>query len=297
MSSRTLGSPALWGVIAAHLALVVSSRIFGLDLPFPGIPVLILLVITTMHALRRYNLMSYLIFALITFVVSNGYENLSILTGFPFGDYYYSDGLGVKLFLVPWLIAPAYFAAGYFAWSIAHILLGLFGSRARGTDIFLLPMIASFVMVMWDMVMDPVNATIGGNWIWEDGGSYFGVPLSNYLGWLLCVFTIFQLFALYLAWRGPAAEASGSHIRTADKGYWYQAIIPFFAISLASTLYTFVSADALVADPTGQPWHTRDIFESMTLVGVFTVWFVCLLSALLVHRTELKSGQRPPPPR
>ena len=35
-------------------------------------------------------------------------------------------------------------------------------------------------------------------WIWHDGGGYFGVPFSNFMGWFLCVYTIFQLLALYL---------------------------------------------------------------------------------------------------
>jgi Carotenoid biosynthesis protein len=39
----------------------------------------------------------------IAFIVNNFYENLSILTGFPFGHYHYTEALGPKLFLVPLL--------------------------------------------------------------------------------------------------------------------------------------------------------------------------------------------------
>src|SRR5262245_5726171 len=62
--------------------------------------------------LKAYLLLlcgEFLIFFVITFIVSNFYENLSILTGFPFGHYHYTETLGPKLFLVPLLIAPAYF--------------------------------------------------------------------------------------------------------------------------------------------------------------------------------------------
>lgn len=38
--------------------------------------------------------------------------------------------------------------------------------------------------------MDPGMAA-AGNWIWEHGGSYFGVPLHNYLGWLLTTFLVY----------------------------------------------------------------------------------------------------------
>ena len=77
--------------------------------------------------LKAYLLLlcgEFLIFFVITFIVSNFYENLSILTGFPFGHYHYTETLGPKLFLVPLLIAPAYFGCGYLAWSLAHVLVG-----------------------------------------------------------------------------------------------------------------------------------------------------------------------------
>ena len=41
-------------------------------------------------------------------------------------------------------------------------------------------------------------ATIRHLWIWEQGGGYFGVPLTNYLGWFFTVYVFFQLFALSL---------------------------------------------------------------------------------------------------
>jgi uncharacterized membrane protein len=40
--------------------------------------------------------------------------------------------------------------------------------------------IAAMAMTAWDVVMDPGMAA-AGNWIWENGGGYFGVPLHNYL--------------------------------------------------------------------------------------------------------------------
>ena len=44
---------------------------------------------------------------------------------------------------------------------------------------------------------DPVWSTVLRGWVWRDGGPWFGVPLSNYLGWYLTVFTIYILFALF----------------------------------------------------------------------------------------------------
>jgi putative membrane protein len=57
---------------------------------------------------------------------------------------------------------------------------------------------ASFIMVMWDVCMDPYMATILKNWIWIRGGSFYGVPFKNFLGRYLCVYTFYQIFAIYL---------------------------------------------------------------------------------------------------
>ncbi|GAB7046465.1 carotenoid biosynthesis protein [Catenuloplanes indicus] len=272
----------LWWVIAAQLVLAVGTTLAGW--PQPILNVVLLVAVVAMHALRRYTLASFAVFALITFVVSNVYENLSIVTGFPFGDYYYSDNLGLKLFLVPLVIAPAYFATGYFSWQIAHILLGIRDARPRGRDVVLVPLIASFVMVMWDLVMDPNAATAGGAWIWENGGGYFGVPLSNFAGWFLCVYTIFQLFALYLARRGPAAVRPEAE--TVGDAFWYQAIVPYVSVALVLTARFFTREDGVVTDPAGQSWQLADLGETTVLVSVFTMYFVALLSTLLVGRSR-----------
>jgi len=42
--------------------------------------------------------------------------------------------------------------------------------------------------------------------VWQHGGAYFGVPLTDFLGWYLVVYVIYQLFALYLHGRSPGAK-------------------------------------------------------------------------------------------
>ncbi len=41
--------------------------------------------------------------------------------------------------------------------------------------------------------MDPLMVA-GGNWVWEVKGTYFGIPLQNFWGWWLTVFTTFALY-------------------------------------------------------------------------------------------------------
>lgn len=177
----------------------------------PFVCVLLMSIFSFAHGIARYGTMVLVVFFILAFGISWTYETLSILTGFPFGNYFYTDALGPKFWLVPLLIMPAYFAVCYFSWHIGHILLDHYRDGLQGVTLFGVPFVSTFVMVMWDLSMDPARATLGQAWIWEDGGAFFGVPFVNFIGWHLCVYTIFQTFALFLhfsagppAWRGGA---------------------------------------------------------------------------------------------
>jgi len=86
----------------------------------------------------------------------------------------------------------------YVSWTLARLIVGKPYTPVTGTRIVALPLVASFIMVAWDLAQDPVWGTVLHGWAWLDGGPWFGVPISNYLGWYGNVFTIYLLFTLYL---------------------------------------------------------------------------------------------------
>lgn len=227
----------------------------------------------------RYGWRDYLIFFLITFVISNILENTSILTGFPFGHYYYSDALGLKLFLVPLIIAPAYFAVGYLSWTIAHILLGQYEVKLKGANVFFIPVIAAFVMVCWDLVMDPYSSTIEKKWIWLDGGSYWGVPFTNFPGWYLTVYLFFQVFALYLAFNRRDYK---NDLNILPKSYWYIACVVYGAIAYEFIYEIFRLPNSVVIDNKMRIWMAHDIATGTGLVAIFTLVFIALLGILRI---------------
>src|SRR6516164_9579277 len=160
--NKALSNNIIWLLVAGYFLWVLADSFFrpastGVS---ATVNVFFVIAIATLHGLRRYSVKQFLIFFVIAFTVSNFYENLSILTGFPFGHYHYTEALGPKLFLVPLLIAPAYFGCGYLAWSLAHVLAGVFGNKLRAEQIWRVPLVAAFVMVMWDLTMDPIAATL-----------------------------------------------------------------------------------------------------------------------------------------
>jgi bisanhydrobacterioruberin hydratase len=113
-------------------------------------------------------------------------ESLAIHTGFPYGNFTYTDILGNKLFgLTPWTVAFAYppilLLAYYFSRSIIT-----FRAIASKSIIKLL-VLTAIIATAIDVVLDPAAVRLGF-WYWDSPGSFYGVPLINFVGWLLTAF-------------------------------------------------------------------------------------------------------------
>lgn len=109
-------------------------------------------------------------------------ETTGVATGLPYGTFYYGDALGPKLFgLVPYILPISW----------APLVLGAVAATApkagyqRGAARAMAWMLRSaLLLTLIDGVLDPGAASLGF-WVWPEGGPYYGIPLSNYLGWLL----------------------------------------------------------------------------------------------------------------
>lgn len=227
------------------------------------------------HGLRTFGVRTIVVFFTLAFGISWSYETLSILTGFPFGHYHYSDRLGPKLWLVPLLIMPAYFTVCYLSWRIAPVLLGRYGTALERRDLVVRPLVAASIMVMWDLSMDPARSTLDASWVWRDGGAYFGVPFVNFVGWFLCVYTIFQAFALYL-WRTDVREPSRP--LTSAAAWWRLPVLMYGALTVEFLAVALVAENTPLTAPDGTVWQSVDMYRALALVCVFTMGFVTLLA-------------------
>jgi uncharacterized membrane protein len=280
--TRNLSTMILWVLAAAYAAALVSNISFGLSIPI-ALVLLISVVFALIHGAARYGWSGIAAFVVVCLVVSNILENTSILTGFPFGHYHYTDLLGPKLFLVPLLIGPAYFANGYFAWVIGNVLAGDVRRESSAFTTFAVPFIASFVMVMWDLTFDPRASTIQHQWIWEQGGGYFGVPFTNYLGWFFTVYVFLQLFALFVRFRPARREAA----RPFSRSYYAQAVVMYAVMGLTPVLTFLVgSSNSQVTDAAGVVWQTRSIAEAAATVSIYTMIFAVALSAVKLFQAS-----------
>jgi len=122
--------------------------------------------------------------------ISWSYETTSILTGFPFGHYVYADKLGPKLWLVPLLIMPAISRWANIAWT-STCSAGSIRRSTESAEVVLVPCWQASVMVDVGSLhrpgeLRPSPAPGSARWRW-----LLRRALVNFLGWYLCVFTIY----------------------------------------------------------------------------------------------------------
>jgi putative membrane protein len=204
-------------------------------------------------------------------------ESVSLRTGFPFGHYYLTDVMGPKLFQLPVLLALAYLGIGYVSWILALLILGDVDKPIRGARVLTLPLLASLIMLAWDVSMDAVWSTIDRAWIWRDGGAYFGVPVSNFIGWSLTAFLYYLAFALYCR-ANPIPSAPPR------QSFWFPAILLYAVCALGNILnLKLPMAPPIVTDAAGKSWLTADILDACVLVSLL----VMMPFAVLAGRTAL----------
>lgn len=211
-------------------------------------------------------------------------ENLGVTTGIPFGRYHFEVGADLThVGAVPIIVGPLWFGMGYFSWIIAAALLGGADLRLnRKFEIIALPIVAAFVMAQWDVVMDPSEATISRAWIWHDGGAHFGVPLSNYLGWLLTAWLFYQAFAIYLSRRIVSVPT----IRR-RRALTLVAILFYLSAGLTHVTPWLLGQSGEVVDATNHIWRVQDLRESAVVTMLFTMFFTSMLAALRLATDNL----------
>jgi uncharacterized membrane protein len=286
---KTRTSFVLWALLMLY-AFARVLQVFPGQVPLVvvvGLHVLPPIVFALIHGAMFYWTRGILIFFAICLVVGNIFENVGVRTGFPFGSYYFADLMGPKLFAVPIQLGLAYLGMAYLSWTLARVILGNMRSPVTRSHVMTLPLIAAFIMVAWDFSQDPVWSTVLHLWIWPQGGVYFGVPVSNFLGWYLTVYVFYQLFALYLQGRSINPDPLPS-------SYWNVAIL-FYAVSAAGNILLVIPRPivSVVSDPSGTQWKVSDITRTCAVVSVLTMGAFAVLARVRLADQKAGAGELP----
>lgn len=159
-------------------------------------------------------------------------ESIGVATGFPYGEFMYAYTIGAHIGVVPWTV--------FFAWS--PLVIGVWAFARKVCYKYAFPL-AVFSLVVVDLVLDPVNAALGF-WVWPAGGFYYGVPLSNFAGWVFS-----GAIGVFIAWRlfpyGVPLTASYSVFLTllfvTAAAFWLCLLVPLFiGLGLLVWLYLYM---------------------------------------------------------
>jgi uncharacterized membrane protein len=163
-----------------------------------------------------------LLFGIAGYVIAWLSEFSSIHNGFPYGHYYYLDGTrGKEIWVlgVPLMDSISYVFLAYASYSLALFvssplrrsrwMLYAFETKKIRHSIQV-RILGALLFVYLDIIIDPV-ALRGDRWFlgriysYPEQGVYFGVPLSNFLGWFAVGFSmiyVLQRIDRYLQRKG-----------------------------------------------------------------------------------------------
>lgn len=136
-------------------------------------------------------------------------EFSSTRTGIPFGLYHYTGSThGQELFLadVPFMDCLSFVFLAYAAFCLARVV-----QRRTDPPAPVVALVAGVLMMLLDVVIDPI-AVRGDRWFlgrifyYPEGGVYFGVPVSNFAGWMIVGVVGVGGYLCWSGWRQPGSK-------------------------------------------------------------------------------------------
>ena len=136
------------------------------------------------------------------YLVSLVSELMGTSVGIPFGEYRYTEALGPKWFgHVPVVIPLSWFFMALPSYALARAALP---ARPLARVVM-----ASLVLLSWDLALDPAMSRATAYWVWAEPGAYYGMPWLNLFGWYVTGVALMAVFAAMGADRWIAALPLG----------------------------------------------------------------------------------------
>jgi|SRR5208283_1381200 len=192
--------------------------------------VFVFLLIYLLGCSLHLGLKRSLIFCVAGYGIAWLSEYSSIHDGLPYGDYFYIDQTKGNEFWVcgvPLFDSMSYVFLAYASYSMALLIcapvmllkktLYVLETRAIRNSVFV-GILGAILFVYLDIIIDPV-ALRGNRWFlgqlygYPAGGAYFGVPISNFTGWLLVGFLMISALQRidYSLHRAHTSDHAGYH--------------------------------------------------------------------------------------
>lgn len=263
-----------WGLFLLWLGLMLAGQFVPSIKPIGDAAILVMPLIFFLHGSVLYGWSGILAYTVIGLIVGFSLEASSVATGFPFGHYTHNVA-GPKPAGVPIIAIVSYMLVGWFAWTIGKTLVLDRPDRPQPLSRISVPVVAAFALAGFDLVFDQQGATIRHDWTYHFPSGQFGVPLTNFLGWIFTGWVLFQAFALIEQRFRPAAAASA-------RATWLLPCLVWLAMAVPIP-FQWLQAPAGTASVQGRTFVIADIFESSVILSLFLIVAVAVLGIFRLY--------------
>jgi len=189
----------------------------------PFISLVLLASPTYWFYIRSVGLRKGVITVLLLSIFALCIETIALKTGFPYGEFAYKESLDTSVTGgIPWPVL--------FAWPPLVIGAAAIANRIA-TTLWRRILIVVILLVTYDTIFDPLAVKVGF-WAFKENGFYYGVPLSNFLGWIFTSFLSAVLFYVINTSSKLSIKSSFTyifHIALWTLGaFYFQLYIPLF---------------------------------------------------------------------
>ena len=274
-----------WGIGAVWLVCFLSSLLFPAVAPvLAGIHTLMLIAIVVVHSSLLYGWAGASLYLAVGAVIGFVLEASSVANGFPFGSYVHNSP-GPKPFGVPIGVVLVYVISGWYAWCIGRSVTLDQPNRIFGLGKLASPIIGALVLAGLDYPFDPISATVQDAYTFAHPSGQFGVPLTNYLGWIFTGWVLFQLFAL-LEHRFKPAPVS------ARKEYWLLPCLIWLLIPV-QLLFSWAAAPDGTVSVGRSTFVIADIYEAGFAGALFSMVLPAFAAIVRLLSSQPASTRHP----
>lgn len=194
------------------------------------------LAIVALHAAKMLGWKPALRMLGVSMVIAYVLEEIGVHTGIVFGRYYFTPLMGPKLDVIPIVIFCGWVVLIYISWVVTNLLIDGSPMPNRHTSYMIIfkAVVGALVITTFDLIADPIGAE-NGWWVWLDGGSYFGVPIQNYVGWFIVAFVTYLVIGYLFKIK------SAPYLELASMGVRRLSIAPLVIYGLSGLAFVFIN--------------------------------------------------------
>jgi len=191
-----------------------------------------------LHSLHVHGRKWSILFLLIGFSLGLATEHVGATYGWVFGKFHYQPERIMFFGTVPIFTPLSWWLILYCAYNTTNLIVGsmekLKGDGLRlPLAVLLMACLDGLMAMNLDLLFDPIMVCPERKrWVWEFGGSYFDIPIRNFLGWFLVGSITSLLIRLYDIRTGGGVCLGGRLVHYLPSGLYFCMFALFALLSL-----------------------------------------------------------------